>query len=969
MPQQIWKVQKPLKAGSRAAPIPEGAPIGFRTASAFVQESGLGDMGNDGHGFDLVERDVQEKENLGRVRNKKQRAEIQKTALAGKTLEVHELAPIETIENTDKSKPQPLMKLTEASNPPNSMSAKGPTSRKSKKVAGQNAGGSNNTEPARATAQIFEDESLGDAVASLNKLKKVRKTRQPKSNQDGVLNGRVSKVAPTPKLRIKTFRRPGDQNCQQTKSDESRNSEVEPSAATNTDPVLETTTNLPPVMTRRRGWTPPIDTVSLHDESPLNGAEVDAVNKRPKLDNVEHEITKPVFNFGDLQSCFAYKEVQSSARIASASTRENGGESLAKRQRVEVCLSDSDINIMIDTNLIYLQAPDPIFRLPAPPAKPSKAKSPKKPTTVTAAAIAMAQTEHVVEILEDEVQHDDIPCERRPQKSITLTTTSKGTNVKLNDVDEKKPKKKRKASTKSAKKQAEPLLPLPSPKSAINRIVRQDVMFGTSSQMLRDDDPDFIRDIQSALNASEIESGRPTFKTVPSDISTRLARIVKAHEVNRNLWAAGARGEEDITLSPEDPEERRRQRLLEEQATARVQKNKEDFVDIDHLNKLKADSVEADHRKPSTAKSEVIRTTTETVEVEETAKDELPPRRKAAPKPQDPLSRPIGGLRLASFSKHKPTLCFLRSRSDSPDKLIMLPSFSTNQPSALRQLTTAAHSATKISKAVTTKCTGTTPEPSDGDHSRSTESNHKTQSESKSEKAKSKTTKRIAPAKDPNAPKRPRGRPRKDQVEEPDTESASVPKKSKTVTKKKQVVPDEEGYVAIDDIEDDAPPSPSPSRRATPTKLAELEMSTETAEESKSKPAKRTKKTKEEKDREKMAKLYDPATLDAQKKLFAAITKAVKSQSPSKDQKSPSWWERIMMYDPIILEVFTEWLNERGVRLPEALVTASSKKATGADLLTPLVVQKWCEEKSVCCIWEQGLWDKRRKRKAGADGD
>lgn len=48
------------------------------------------------------------------------------------------------------------------------------------------------------------------------------------------------------------------------------------------------------------------------------------------------------------------------------------------------------------------------------------------------------------------------------------------------------------------------------------------------------------------------------------------------------------------------------------------------------------------------------------------------------------------------------------------------------------------------------------------------------------------------------------------------------------------------------------------------------------------------------------------------------------------------------MYDPIILEDLTTWLNVEGLGLVEEDREVSS-----------LDVRKWCESKGICCCWKQ----------------
>ena len=74
-------------------------------------------------------------------------------------------------------------------------------------------------------------------------------------------------------------------------------------------------------------------------------------------------------------------------------------------------------------------------------------------------------------------------------------------------------------------------------------------------------------------------------------------------------------------------------------------------------------------------------------------------------------------------------------------------------------------------------------------------------------------------------------------------------------------------------------------------------------------------------------------------------------------QTNPTWYEKIQMYDPIVLEDFTVWLNTEGFN------------AIGEDdEIDANEVKAWCEEMGVCCLWKGG-WRGNKKNKGVVDGD
>lgn len=93
---------------------------------------------------------------------------------------------------------------------------------------------------------------------------------------------------------------------------------------------------------------------------------------------------------------------------------------------------------------------------------------------------------------------------------------------------------------------------------------------------------------------------------------------------------------------------------------------------------------------------------------------------------------------------------------------------------------------------------------------------------------------------------------------------------------------------------------------------------------------------------------------DINSQITDAITKYV--ASPTRDhQRNPTWHEKILMYDPIVLEDLATWLNTEGLGL------------IGEDReVSALEVRSWCEMKGVCCYGVGGGWRGNVKGKARA---
>ena len=106
--------------------------------------------------------------------------------------------------------------------------------------------------------------------------------------------------------------------------------------------------------------------------------------------------------------------------------------------------------------------------------------------------------------------------------------------------------------------------------------------------------------------------------------------------------------------------------------------------------------------------------------------------------------------------------------------------------------------------------------------------------------------------------------------------------------------------------------------------------------------------------------------------VFASITAHVRSIAPTTDPKTPSWHEKILMYDPIILEDFTTYLNGNTHIRTYRRATQKQIKAWNKELkmkgnatlgverddevlaiekeLEAFMVRDWCQDMSVCCI-------------------
>jgi hypothetical protein len=98
--------------------------------------------------------------------------------------------------------------------------------------------------------------------------------------------------------------------------------------------------------------------------------------------------------------------------------------------------------------------------------------------------------------------------------------------------------------------------------------------------------------------------------------------------------------------------------------------------------------------------------------------------------------------------------------------------------------------------------------------------------------------------------------------------------------------------------------------------------------------------------------------------VFAAITSHIRALPPTTDPSRPSWHERMLMFDPVVLEELTAYLNaQTRIRAWKRATKAQAKKSGGEmgegetlaieKELEAWMVREWCESLSVCCVFAE----------------
>jgi hypothetical protein len=670
---------------------------------------------------------------------------------------------------------------------------------------------------------------------------------------------------------------------------------TEPSNALGKDEVL----HLDEAMRRRRDWTPPRETPPQLITTIDNGTTSDET-REPSAKS----------RFGGILTDYNYSGSSSDSREVSAN---EGGPT--KRRRIE--LVDPQCNPLYGRNLkedTVVQGDTPSSISSSGRQAKRKPKTQKRFTTLTARMTAQYTSNDV----EEDPQADDIT------QYITKPKT-RGNKSKSNDKD--------------------PELIVLSPEAAFKALDQQDIVFGTCSQLERDDSPETLREMQRAIRASETLAfgERGTGFTLgleqtarSQSTSSSTSRFTGA----RNLWSVAGRD----TAGP----------LVQEGSVEKV-----DLTDASHVSKPKAaperrprldvsddEWLDLDYGKPGDSRDQ---TSSATKAWEQPAEPNSPTTAVLAPPVPDTqqavtkshhtaeasqpapmpqyngftdaeLSRQVASYGFKSVKGRKKMIELLRKCWESKHG-------KADQPVGVSSLPPSAAQAGDIIAAPATKPSSSKPKP-------------------KAKTKPKKTASTVTPT-------------------EPATRTELV---AKTTPKKNQQrsakvgCPPPPSYINIEEIQDSEEEvflSPSQvqkryteifSNTTTSAQASSLEILTkdrpQTPTKRKKIASKTSRSTKSTSSAAATKADKQPATeRGSQLDISIQITKAVRAQPQlftSNSRGRPTWHEKILMYDPIVLEDFTSWLNVEGL----GLIGEDREVGTAA-------VREWCEGKGICCCWKK----------------
>ncbi|KAI2480575.1 Structure-specific endonuclease protein [Pyrenophora tritici-repentis] len=665
---------------------------------------------------------------------------------------------------------------------------------------------------------------------------------------------------------------------------------------------------------RRRDWTPPRDSTVPSPCTASTGKENKAL-----VPGADGTFTNMISNFA-----YAQPPLVQPTEAMVDSTME--GTLATKRRRVELVeIRNNQINSR-DSSPEKGKAPKKKSRTITDIMTEKYAVRDTEPGTVEASGAFFESRASTTKIpLNDTATLDTNaplkkpPCKRNASKSVSSKADAKA-----------KPKK---TSAKSAKPKlvAEKLL---SPTSALFRLSKQDVLFGTSSQLALDESPTMIRQIQSAIKESEQDVD--SFATPAPPHWPRRGKL----QSKRGLWAASSRDDEGGMLEHMSdmyiPEPDRTQDipLLMDGADDKPDEVADDassFIDIDDIipDYPSAILISSDLPTPPRNSSRTLQTTEHSNDDREMTdvgfedidnfEQEPPPSNQNADMDNSYIDidgidiPPSAQIRHSPTMKFKPPVSVSVTDSGSPKKL-------RQPPKSLAPIAD-----------VSTSILSLKPPPS------------KTKMKSR-EKPKS-----------PMTPLKSSGR-----------------------------------FIDIDEIldsedEDLAALSPTPPQLCKHLDSGPLPLISLSPTTSPSK----AKKLARGKDKAlpintDVTPVYRIATrmlewTHIKASIFSQLTSHIRSLPPSTDPAKPSWHEKILMYDPIVLEDFTRYVNAhttirayKKATQKQAKAWNQQMKADGEPLLTidkdghgdevlavereleGVMLQAWCESLSVCCIWGEG---------------
>lgn len=685
--------------------------------------------------------------------------------------------------------------------------------------------------------------------------------------------------------------------------------------------------NLTEATRRRISWTPPAIDINTR-ELPTTGNDASDATEQCGSPNAVSR-TKA---FSSLLGSYGYSTSKGSVQCTTPMVENTGN---ATRKRKTIGLASTSIGATGTT-----------------PAKIKTAK--KKPRTLT----ELATSAYAVDKDEDGSTITSAPLLQYFQKADYAVTTGFPTleEFKIPPKPRSRSPMKPAVRVKGKTKKAGELPTLLSPQSALKHVSQQDFVFGTSSQLASEESPTLLKDLQKAMQASNEITDDPFYIPENEIISSGLTSSVNSGRsistIGRSLWSASSRDLEGDLMEVEVID------LVETSLTNNIGEVNDvvlasDFPPASSPVRLAA-VVEVANEDIGGPAEQVISAT-------------LPLDSPAQSKPVGPVESAIR-LQLASpvkaaIAKNSNTeqpmvegTSTVKSATSAKRparvKVLQKPDYDTFTTAQLsKEIASYRFKPVKSRSTMITlldKCWEGKQRMALG--AMGTNCVISASASSNAEPSTVRTTVSSQAIISASPTKKPRGRPKKIA-----SNNEPITRKEKRVANRVEPteVAVELGYESdmplaqrraaktkgqpsadvFDEISDsDTPMTPSPPRRSVSkpsTPCLQLQLSST--------------------DNLITSPELSPSALLAH--LHIHITLAVKSAAPSTDSLAPSWHEKILLYDPIILEDLTLWLN-----------TGALESAGWDGEVEPKEVKKWCESQSICCLWRENLRGGARSR-------
>ncbi|KAA6415709.1 MAG: hypothetical protein FRX48_00427 [Lasallia pustulata] len=708
------------------------------------------------------------------------------------------------------------------------------------------------------------------AEANLSKSAAVKKPRARKSkdeSQTTIKKGKVTKPATT-----SDSVQPGKGKCTARKRDAKADVERDGLEATLggvNRPQDVVPLYLDEATRRRKDWTPPKDTLHMTTD----------VAALTEVSTLLHDSLQPMIDEAPSRdlSChlsnYSYTHGHGDAGINPVRPRTSEGTALTKKRRVE----------LIDTLSCPLPPPNPVKRSKVPKKKPQTiTEKATAPFMIEDAAAAPTLFQYFpASVLNAEIgnQDTDFTNQEQPSKTVRRKSSAKAPS-------------KAKRKTTASKKQIPKAPILLSPETAQKSASNQDLLFGTSSQLAREESPTLIRDLQQAIKASEsiqeptsMTNSRYSVANAISGSSTGSGTAL--HVASRNLWLEAARdtqgklldvevvdlldeGEPPVPLARDHRQSEMRIAVEEERNATIIPPRPElnDFIALPDESELQNPG------DPTIVESSLCLQPSISKSVAEAALRQRPrnrsPLKKASrsrAQKDDPTQKPdFQGFTTSKLAKEIASYEFKPIKNREQMITLLEKCWEGKVRMALQSLPPNASvpSQRPINADVASAMALSPP---------------KTKARPAAVKAVPKdVTNGDAP------PPKPRGRPRKTIATSVAANSAQKPApKSATLAA-----------------------AAGPPRPCTPTKASRKAPTTAPTEEiSDSEPLPLTNP-------------HAPQTPHltpgaAQQHLFSKITEAITTFPPTHDPKRLTWHEKMLMYDPVVLEDLAAWLNTEGL--------------------------------------------------------